>query len=346
MLVPTSNSDDHESRAGSLVAESASMKELLQRVRTAARGADCPVLLTGEMGVGKTHLARYIHQLSPRAEKPLVVLDCGGVSELENLLFGHRTGSFTGAVRNLSGRLAAADGGTLVLDDFERLSHRHQDLLHRVVVDGAIVPIGSNQSITADTRVVATTNKDVATEVAQGRLKSDFVSRLDYFEFRVPPLRERPEDLPVLAKELLGRHLSTLRRKGYRNSEGRDPTFHQDCWPALRARRLKDNVRGLEKLIVRLIAAVEDGAWITPNDIERASPSLPGSDRPWFDQPRSLREVRESAEREYIRRILRESDYNAKRAARILGVSTKHLYTKLRQYGIPLPSETRVTGIS
>lgn len=322
-----------------LIGRSEAMQRLRGETAQAARGGDRPILIVGEVGVGKTHVARYVHEISPRCEGPLVFVDCGSVSDLENLLFGHRAGAFTGAVQDMGGRLKAADHGILVLDDVERLSHKHQDLFHRVVVDGVVVPLGANRPLRSDVRVVATTNKDLTEEVRAGRLKRDFVSRLDYFVLRVPPLRDRLDDLPGLAEELLKRNLNDLEIKRYREPEQPRPEFHPDCWPAMKARKIEDNIRGLDKMVVRLLAHIEDRLAITPDDIEAVSPALPPSSQPWFDQPRSLRQVRESFERDYIRQVLHHTGYNITQAARILDVSPKHVYTKLKQYGIPLPSE-------
>ncbi len=320
------------SERSDLVAGSAVMRQLLMQAQLAAGRVDSPVLITGPVGAGKSHLAQYIHANSSRSSGPLQFVECGALADLDNLLFGHRPGSFTGASSGHKGRLMAAHKGTLVLDDFERLSHRHQDLLHRVVVDGAFYPLGSDQPIQVDVRFIVTTNKDVRAEVAAGVLKEDFVSRLDYFELRVPSLAERPEDVPDLARGLLARNLEMLERKDLRPP---GPTsFDPDCWPAIQARRFHDNIRGLDKLIVRLLAHVYEDRPITPRDIEEVSPALPPTRIPYYEQPRTLRMVREEAEREYILRVVNHSGYNLRQAARVLAVSPKCLYAKLRQYGI------------
>lgn len=314
--------------------ESKATQRLLKQALIAARGGDSPILITGSVGAGKSHLARYIHGKSARALGPLIFFDCGAASDLENVLFGHRKGTFTDATSDLGGRLKQAHGGVLVLDDFERLNERQQDQLHRFVVDGIYYPLGADREARADVRVIATTNKDVRTEVEAGRLKRDFVSRLDYFELHVPSLHERPEDIPVLCKELLRRNLDDLVHKGIRADV--DLQFDEDCWPALQARQFEDNVRGLDKLIVRLIAHAEDRALLTPSDIEAVSPSS-RSRGYWFDQPSALRTVRDAAERQYILDVCKHTGFNLRRTARILGISPKSLYAKLKQYGIARP---------
>lgn len=322
-------------RPTEFIGRAPAVDRLLREARVAALGSDRPILVTGGVGVGKSHLARYIHGLSPRREHELVFVDCGALSERENELFGHRRGSFTGAVGALRGRLAAAHGGTLVLDDFERLDHHQQDLLHRVLVDGAYYPVGGEQAERVDARFIATTNKDVSLEVDAGRLKRDFVSRLDYFTLHVPSLSQRLDDLPALCQELLRRNQAELVRKGLRAAA--DVEFDEDCWPALKARHFEDNVRGLDKLIVRLLAWLGDRRVIAPADIEAIAPALIPPPVNWFDQPLPLRMVRDAAERNYIVEVCRQTNYNLRRVARILGISPKSLYARLKQYGIARP---------
>jgi len=316
--------------------ESVIVQNLLREALVAARGGDRPILITGPVGAGKSHLARYIHRESPRVRGPLVFVDCGSMPELDNVLFGHRSGAFTGATYNLGGRLKQADRGVLVLDDFERLNPQQQDRFHRVLVDGSYYPIGSDSEVSIDVRFIATTNKDPQKEIELGRLKPDFLSRLNYFELRVPSLDQRPDDIPSLCVELLRLNLEELIGKGIRSNS--PIAFDEDCWPAIQAREFNDNVRGLDKLIVRLIAHIGDRKLITPSDIEVVCPCpWNASTVPWFDQPTSLRKVRDLAERHYILEVCRHSGFNLRRSARILEISPKSLYAKLKQYGISRP---------
>lgn len=315
---------------------SPAIRSLLREALVAARGGDRPILITGAVGSGKSHLARFVHRHSPRSQAPLVFVDCGALPDLDNALFGHRAGSFTGAVRDLGGRLRQADGGVLVLDDFDRLALHHQDQLHRVLVDGGYYPLGSDREVRVNVRFIATTNKDPRREIEAGHLKEDFVSRLNYFELHVPPLHRRPEDVPLLSEELLSRNLEDLRAKGIRDEDA-PLSFHEDCWPALQARTFDDNVRGLDKLIVRLIAHVDDRTEITPADVEAVFPAVHSSSAYRFDQPAPLRMVRDAAEKRYILDVCRFTDFNLRRTARILGISPKSLYAKLKQYGIVRP---------
>lgn len=327
---PTKSSPDR------WVARSKIMTALQERAQRAAIWSDHPILITGPIGSGKSHLARHIHALSSRKKAPLEIIDCGGLSDLDNLLVGHRRGAFTGADGRLDGRLQRAHGGTIVLDDFERLSSQHQDLFHRVVVDGVFHPIGAANAHKTDVRFIATTNADLESELDNGRLKSDFLSRLDYFHLQMPPLAARPEDLPDLCKHLLQRQLHHLEQQGI-GEPGREVRFDADCWPILASRNFSDNVRGLDKLIVRLLAHIENRDLIWPRDIEAVNPISTRTTTPWFDEPKTLRKVREDAERRYILEVCRQTGFNMRATARALEISPKCLYEKLKRYGISRP---------
>ena len=307
------------------------MRCLYSQVRVAATNSDHPILITGEVGVGKSHLARFIHSISPRADHPLVFIDCGSFGDLDNVLYEHCAGAFTGATWSNAGRLRAAHGGTMVLDDVDRLSLHQQDQLHRVLVDGTYHVMGDSRASQVDIRFLATTNKDPEAEVEAGRIKMDFLSRLDYFRFRVPPLRERPEDVPLLLGDLIERH----RRK---QLDALGPVeFHHDCWVLLKALDFSDNIRGLDKLAVRLLANLGERGLVTPVDIEAVlQERLPSSSR---SSPvgATLSAVVESAEREHILRICHQTNFNLRQTARILGITPKTLYAKLRNFGIVRP---------
>lgn len=318
----------------SFVGGSQRIRSLLDEAEVAAHGGNRPVLIRGPIGAGKTLLARHVHSISDRANQPIVVLDCGGPS-LENALVGHRRGSFTGADRDFAGRLRQADGGVLVLDDFDRLSPSVQDQLHHFIVDGVFQPLGADTEEEVDVRIFATTNKDVDQLVAHGELKADFVSRLDYFVISVPALDEHTEDIPVIAQSLLEQNLASQNRA---SESDRHLQFAPECAPLLRRLRFPDNARGLDKLIVRLIATTRGREVILPRDLEAAKkPSRLPPARPWFDQPRSLRKAREAEERRHILAICQETGFNLSEAARILEISRKSLYAKLKQYGIARP---------
>lgn len=316
------------------VGQSSVIRQLLEDATVAATSGDYPILISGPMGAGKSHLARFIHHNSPRRSRPAEVIDCGALPELDNVLFGHRKGVFTGAEQDLGGRLRNADGGTVVLDDFERLSLQQQDQLHRVVEDGVFFPLGSDRALRIDSRFIATTNKPIPDEIEAGRLKEDFVSRLSYFELRVPPLSERLEDIPALAMRLLHRHNQKLVTKGYRPAG--EVELDDDCWAAIQRLPLGDNVRGLEKIIVRLLARLGPRSRIRLEDIQAITPRRADA-KHWLDQPTSLRRVREAAERQHILTVCRHCDFNIREAARVLDVSPKCVYEKLKQYGIDRP---------
>jgi DNA-binding NtrC family response regulator len=298
-----------------------------------AQGGDSPVLIIGPIGSGKTLLARYIQVHSVRATGPLQMVDCGAVSELDNVLFGHRRGSFTGAAHDAKGRLKQADGGVIVLDDVERLSHHHQDQLHRVLVDGAYYPVGADDPVHVDVRFIATTNKDPYEAAEHGSLKRDFLSRLDYFVLRVPALEDRLEDIPVLCVELLRRNLETQAAKGIQAA--REMSFDPDCWPVIQARRFEDHVRGLEKLVARLITQVGERDVIVPADINAVWPQA--ASRAADKCSRTLRGVREDAERLHIAVVWKSDGFNVARTAHDLGITPRSLQMKLKRYGMTRP---------
>ena len=324
-----------QAHGGDFVGRSKAIRVLLRQAEVAATGADSPILITGPMGAGKSHLARFIHRRSLRADRALTFVDCGALPAIENALFGHRRGAFTGAEGRFEGLLGGADGGIVVLDDVERLDHHQQDLLHRVVVDGAFRPLGADRARQVDVRFIATTNVDLSVEVEKGRLKRDFVSRLSYFELAVPALAERREDIPDLCRSLLGRNHRRLIKKGI--AEPGEIEFDESCWPAFMARGFPDNIRGLDKLIVRLLAHLQGRRQIRPSDLDAVAPVVTRSSEPWFEQPKPLRMVREAAEKKYILEVCRQTDFNLRAAARALEISPKSLYAKLKRYGITRP---------
>lgn len=318
---------------------SPALQQAMHSARLAANGSRHPVLITGPIGAGKSLLARYVHAHSARAGGPLEIVDCGAVPELDSELFGHRQGSFTGAMRDAKGRLAAADGGVIVLDDVERLSHHHQNQLHRVLVDGVYYPVGSGGSqVRVNVRFIATTNKDPDELAKLGVLKRDFLSRLDYFRLHMPGLEERREDIPALCNALLQRKLREELADG-----GHCPTdlhFDPECWPTIQNLRFEDHVRGLEKLVVRLIAHVTHVAKcaaIVGADISAVWPG-PDAVTTAAGGARTLKAVRDDAEQRYIAEVWRTEGFNVAHTARRLGVTPHCLYAKLKRYHLTRPT--------
>jgi two-component system response regulator AtoC len=291
---------------------------MLQVYKTAARVAstDATVLIQGESGTGKELVARAIHTASPRASGPFVAVDCGAIAEgvLESELFGHARGAFTGAQVARRGLFEEAHHGTLFLDEIGDIGPNLQARLLRALQEGTIRRVGANEPIAVDVRVVAATNRDMEASVKQGTFRADLYYRLHVVSIRIPPLRERREDIPLLAEHFAQKH---GRAEGSAISpEARELLLAHD-WPG--------NVRELENVIARALALNPSGV-VLPEDLPDAIRSaLPGpapaplpdvSDRP------SLAEL----ERRYASQVLQETGGNKTRAAEVLGIDRKTLY--------------------
>jgi DNA-binding NtrC family response regulator len=303
-----------------LVAESTSMQAALAAARKVA-ASDATVLLLGESGTGKSQLARWLHFVSRRAAGPLVEVHCAALPEtlLEGELFGHERGAFTGAAQRRPGHLAAADGGTLFLDEIGDITPATQVKLLRFLQDRTFVPLGATAERTVDARVVAATNADLEAAVREGRFREDLWYRLDVFTIRVPPLRERREDvLPLAARFLAGRGVSPDAL-----SLGARDRLLAHAWPG--------NVRELENVLERALIMAGDGA-IEAAHVLPAQPS----------QPRSARAAEllgagfalDDLERELIQAALARSGGNKAAAARLLGVTRRRLYSLLSTHGL------------
>ena len=293
---------------------------MLQVYKTAARVAatDATVLIQGESGTGKELVARAIHAASPRSGGPFVAVDCGAIAEgvLESELFGHARGAFTGAQASRRGLFEEANQGTLFLDEIGDVGPNLQARLLRALQEGTIRRVGTNEAVTVDVRVVAASNKDLAAEVKAGRFREDLYYRLNVVTIRIPPLRERREDIPLLAEHFAAKH---GRAEGAAiSAQARDLLVGYD-WPG--------NVRELENVVARGLALNPSGVILPedlPESIRRAGEvpvapaALPAEDRP------TLAEL----EKRYAVQVLRETGGNKTRAAEILGIDRKTLYRR------------------
>jgi len=292
---------------------------MLQVYKTAARVAatDATVLILGESGTGKELVARAIHQASPRAAGPFVAVDCGAIAEgvLESELFGHARGAFTGAQAARRGLFEEASGGTLFLDEIGDVGPNLQARLLRALQEGTIRRVGTNEPVAVDVRVVAATNRDLSQAVKEGRFREDLFFRLNVVTIEIPPLRDRREDIPLLAEHFAHKH---GRSDGARAiSEGARELLVAYGWPG--------NVRELENVVARALALNPAGV-ILPEDLPEhvrsaaprgaAPPGLALADRP------ALEEV----ERRYALLVLSEVGGNKTRAAEVLGIDRKTLY--------------------
>jgi DNA-binding NtrC family response regulator len=304
--------------APALVAQSAVMRQVLEMVARVGP-ADATVLVSGENGTGKGLVARALHTASRRAGRSLVTVNVGGLAggTFESELFGHVRGAFTDAKSDRVGRFEAADGGTLFLDEIGNLTPELQTKLLRVLETGELERVGSSRTIRVDVRVIAATNADLGAEVEAGRFRQDLFFRLNTIEIRLPPLRERREDIPLLAAHFLAR-LAAHYRKSLRD-------FEPAAMEALLAHPWPGNVRELEHAIERAVL-MATGDTIRVADLGLRAPAAGG---PSLDEL-SLEEV----ERVLIRKALDRYGGNVSQAAEALGLSRSALYRRFKRHGL------------
>ena len=302
-----------------MIATSKPMLELIERARRVAR-TSYPVLIQGQSGTGKERLARAIHQLGDRSEKPLVIVDCGAIPEnlLESELFGHEKGSFTGAHARQIGKLERAQHGTVVLDEIGELPLTLQVKLLRFLQEGTIERIGGKEPIRVDARVIAVTNVDLTRAVKEGLFREDLYYRLNVVPLYVPALKERPDDIPVLAKHFLDTYSQEIgpRIKGF-SSAAMDAITAYD-WPG--------NIREMQNRIRRGVVMAE-GDWIEPRDIDL---EVTGG------EVKSLKEIRDEAEAAAISLALARNNYNITRAAIDLDISRPTLHDLIKKHNITI----------
>jgi len=291
-----------------------------------AAATDTTVLIVGESGTGKELLARRIHARSPRRDGPFVALNCAAIPEnlAESELFGHEKGAFTGAERRRIGRFEQADGGTLFLDEVGELAEPLQAKLLRALEERTIERVGGSQPIPVDIRLVAATNRDLEAAVAEGTFRRDLYYRLDVVQLRIPPLRERPADLELLVPKLVE---AISRRLGLDARQVPEETMAR-----LRLHRWPGNVRELRNVLERALIAAP-GPDILPEHLP-----------PLGDDPEPLPEPKadghadtlslEEREKQAILEALQRTGGHREKAARLLGISVRTLYNRLRQYGI------------
>jgi DNA-binding NtrC family response regulator len=297
--------------------------DVLELAETVA-ATNSTVLISGESGTGKEVVARYIHELSDRAEAAFYSINCGALPEslLESELFGHVKGSFTGAVKDKDGLLVAAAGGTFFLDEIGEMSPSTQVKLLRAIQEREVIPVGSTKTVPVDVRIIAATNRDLEEEIQRGAFRSDLYYRLNVIQLHLPPLRERSEDVPLLAKHFLTRL----------GGDGQDPPeLAEEALEILVRYDWPGNVRELENALERA-AVLSSGRVIVPDALpdrvrEAPKPRLASEDV----APNPTMEV---VERAYIQWVLLAEGGNKTRAAEILGIDPSTLYRKLNRYGI------------
>jgi len=304
---------------GALVGKSAPMRQLYQRLSQMA-ATDAAVLVSGESGTGKELVARTIHDLSPRREGIFLPLNCPATTPtlMESELFGHEKGAFTGATDRHQGCFEQADGGTLFLDEITEMAAEMQAKFLRVLEEGQVRRIGGNTTIPVSVRVVAATNRPPATAVKEGKLRQDLFYRLSVFNLELPPLRERDEDIPLLARYFLESFAEKYRRQVLPWATDFSTALLSHSWPG--------NVRELRNAMERL-AVMAPGPNLTAEDFKQFCLNPQPQETPEVE-PVSLAE----AERQAIERALASSGGNKTQAARLLGITPKTLNAKLALY--------------
>jgi two-component system nitrogen regulation response regulator NtrX len=307
-----------------IIGESVPMKALRQQLSLMA-ATNGRVLIYGESGTGKELVAHAIHALSTRAAEPFVEVNCAAIPEelIESELFGHIKGSFTSAHEDKIGKFQKADGGTLFLDEVGDMSLRTQAKVLRSLEEQRFEPVGGPGSVQVDVRVVAATNKNLEEEIERGNFREDLFYRLNVIPFAVPPLRDRREDIPLLADYFLREFTTAYGRKPKELTPEAYRVLGEYHWPG--------NVRELKNLIERIVI-LNPQVRVDARHIPLAGTRKP-QDRP-LDRFGSLQEVREAAERDYILRKLEETAGNVTRTAELLGLERSNLYRKMKTLGI------------
>jgi two-component system response regulator AtoC len=319
--------DDGADAEPELIGQGAAMREVFKAIGRAA-GTDAPVLIVGESGTGKELVATALHRHSGRAAGPLIRVNCGALPEglVESELFGHERGAFTGADRQKPGRFERAAGGTIFLDEVGELPQAAQAKILRVLQQREFVRVGGTETLHTDARVISATHRDLPKEVAAGRFREDLYYRLNVARIVIPPLRDRPEDIPLLAESILRR---VERRQGWGElslSPEALRTIEERPWPG--------NVRQLENALARAVLAAR-GRTILPEHLDVDDPVDPVvSAVGESGEPLPLRALLAEVERRAIRRALIACGGNRTKTAQRLGISRRQLFDKIREYDL------------
>jgi len=317
---------------GQMVGQSRSMQEVYRWVELAGTST-APVLVYGESGTGKELVAHTIHALSKRRTKPFVAINCAAIPEtlIESELFGHERGAFTGATERRLGCFELTDGGTLFLDEIGEMDSNTQAKLLRVLQEGSFRRVGGKHEIQVDVRVVAATNQIPSEAITNGKLREDLFYRLNVFSIHLPPLRERREDVPLLARTFIEEFNRQDNRQVRGLSSGAEKELERYHWPG--------NVRELRNVIQRAVVISGTGlieAEHLPDTVLRAAAPAPAA------TSAPVTPIREM-ERDMILRALEGTGQDKRRAAQLLGISLKTLYNKLAKYGIQAVKSARLT---
>jgi two-component system nitrogen regulation response regulator NtrX len=315
-----------------MVGESVSLRQIWDAIKRAAP-TNATVLLLGESGAGKELVARAIHRNSLRSRDRFVQVNCAAIPEelIESELFGHEKGSFTGATEKQIGKFEQADRGTIFLDEVGDMSPKTQAKVLRVLQEGEVERLGSARTIKVDVRVIAATNKDLEAEIERGTFREDLYFRLSVIPIRVPPLRDRREDIPALVRHFV----DVFSRENNR----RPQRFTPAALEYMQKARWKGNVRELRNTVERLLI-MTPGDTIDEDDlrdvvrVETKPAAVAEGGGGNHIAPGTLREFKESAERKFLVEKLRENAWNISKTAEVIGTPRSNLYKKLEQYAI------------
>ncbi len=323
-----------------LIGESPAMKQIHELIRRVAPTTGS-VLITGENGTGKEVVAQSIHALSPRFNKPFVEVNCAAIPEelIESELFGHEKGAFTGATQMRRGKFDIANSGTLFLDEIGDMSFKTQAKVLRILQEQKFERVGGSQTTSVDVRIVAATNKDLKSEIQKGTFREDLYYRLNVIPFIVPPLRDRKDDIPLLAEHFLSE---------FCHAHGKPiRALTKEALDVLMAYSWPGNVRELKNLIERVIILTGEAAETTPISaatllMNMKEEVLTGNtDESPTEQSsggsalvKNLRDARQAFEKEFILKTLKEQEWNISKTALILGIERSYLHRKIKSYGI------------
>ena len=315
-------------RAHEILGESAVIQKLKEQIRVAAP-TNGWVLITGENGTGKELVAKQVHVQSKRAEQPFVEVNCAAIPEelIESELFGHEKGAFTGAIVQKRGKFELADRGTIFLDEIADMSLRTQAKILRILQEHKFERVGGTETIEVDVRVIAATNKSLEKAIQEGSFREDLFYRLNVIPFHVPPLRERREDIPVLADAFVAEFCA--------ESGMGAKTITPRAMTALQGHPWPGNVRELRNLMERLVL-LTPGPKIRPEDLpEEVRSGVRGPEL----EAATLEDARRAFERDFIRERLREHGWNISRTAEAIGIARESLSRKMRQFGLRVERE-------
>jgi len=307
-----------------LIGNSPKMNHLREQIDMAAQ-SNSRVLIFGESGSGKELVAHILHEKSRRAEKPFIEMNCAAIPQelIESELFGHEKGSFTGAFERKKGKFELADGGTLFLDEIGDMSLSTQSKVLRVLETQEFHRVGGSRNIKVDVRIISATNKDLNEEVREGNFREDLLYRLNVIPLVLPPLRERKSDIPVLVEYFLEYFASEYGKKQKRITNDALKTFEAYNWPG--------NVRELKNVIERLVIMTPSDT-ITPKNLV-----LGETARSDYFSLKTLREARESFEKDFITKKLEENNWNISKTAELLDIERSNLHRKIKAYDIKTP---------